>query len=141
MAITDYVCVSTIRHLELAPDFDVVDILFQMLGNDGVGIAADCCTTVAEDSGNALKLVPQVGFDIQSMTIYQLCRRKKCSLKLGEIRFALLLADTLLFRQLGYGGCLLRYLFIVKQIVSIGRGGAVNIVIAVNCGSRVDRVI
>ena len=43
---------------ELAPDFDVVGILFQMLGEDGVGVTADRGTTVAEDSGNALKLVP-----------------------------------------------------------------------------------
>ncbi len=49
MAIIDYFCVSAIRHSEFAPDFDVVDILFQMLGDDGVGITADCCATVTED--------------------------------------------------------------------------------------------
>lgn len=52
--------VSRLSISELAPDFDVVGILFQMLGNDGVGVAAYRGTTVAEDSGDALKLVPQV---------------------------------------------------------------------------------
>lgn len=35
---------------ELTPYFDVVGILFQMLGEDGVGITADGGATVAEDS-------------------------------------------------------------------------------------------
>lgn len=39
-----------IIYSELAPDFDVVGILFQMLGEDSVGIAADGSATVAEDS-------------------------------------------------------------------------------------------
>ena len=50
--------VSRLSISELAPYFDVVGILFQMLGEDGVGVTADRGTTVAEDSGNALKLVP-----------------------------------------------------------------------------------
>ena len=114
-----------------------------MFSDDGVGIAADCCTTVAEDSGNALKLVPQVALDVQGMAVHQLCRSKECRLELGEVRLALLLADTLLLRLLGgfcCGDCLCRYLFVVKQIVSVGRSDAVNRVIAVNCGSGVDRI-
>lgn len=130
-----------IKLSELAPDFDVVGILFQMLGEDGVGVTTDSSATVAEDSGNALKLVPQIALNVQGMAVHQLCRSKEGSLELGEVRFALLLADTLLFRWLGFGGygcCLCRYLFVVKQIVSVGRSGAVNSVIAVNCGSGVD---
>lgn len=64
MAIIDYFCVSAIRHSEFAPDFDVVGIQFQMLSDDGVGIAANGGATAAEDSGNTLKLAPQVGFDV-----------------------------------------------------------------------------
>lgn len=56
-----------------------------MLGEDGVGIAADGGATVAENSGDALKLVPQVALDVQGMTVYQLCRSKECSLELGEV--------------------------------------------------------
>ena len=112
-----------------------------MLGEDGVGVTADGGATVAEDSGDALKLVPQVAFDVQGMAVHQLCRSKEGSLELGEVRFTLLLADTLLFRWLDCGcyfGC---YLLVVKQIVGVGRSGAVNNIIAVDCGSGVDRVI
>lgn len=115
-----------------------------MLGEDGVGVTADGGATVAEDSGNALKLVPQVALDVQGMTVRQHCRSKECSLELGEVRFALLLADTLLLRRLvrgGYGCCICGYLLVVKQIVSVGRCGAVNSVIAVNRIGGVDRVI
>ena len=89
----------------------------------------------SEDSGNALKLVPQVALNVQGMAVHQLCRSKECSLELGKVRFALLLADTLLLRLLGCGGyscCFGCYLLVVKQIVSVGRCGAVNSVIAVN---------
>jgi len=109
--------VSRLYISELAPDFDVVGILFQMLCKDGVGITADCCATVAEDSGNALKLVPQVAFDVQGMAVCQLGRSKECSLELGEVRLALLFADTLLLGWLScgcYGCCLCLYLLVVK---------------------------
>lgn len=56
-----------------------------MLGEDGVGVAADGSATDAEDSGNTLKLVPQVALDIQGMAVHQLCRSKECSLELGEV--------------------------------------------------------
>ena len=56
-----------------------------MLCKDGVGVTADCCATVTEDSGNALKLDPQVALDVQGMAVHQLCRSKECSLELGEI--------------------------------------------------------
>ena len=71
------------------------------------------------------------------MAVHQLCRSEERCLELGEIRFALLPADALLLRWLGYGSCLGYWLFVVKQIVSVGRCGAVNSVIAVDCGIRV----
>lgn len=98
--------VSRLSISEPAPDFYVVGILFQMLGDDGVDVAADGGATVAEDSGDALKPVPQVALNVQGMAVHQFCRSKERSLELGEIRFALLLADTLLLRWLGYGCCL-----------------------------------
>ena len=98
--------VSRLSISELTPDFDVVGILFQMLGEDGVGVAAYRCTTVAEDSGDALKLVPQVALNVQGMAVHQLCRSKEGRLELGEVRLALLFADSLLLRLLGWGGCL-----------------------------------
>ena len=112
-----------------------------MLGEDGVGVATDGGATVAEDSGDALKLVPQVALDVQGMAILQFGRSKECSLELGEVRFALLLADTLLFLRLGCGGYGCYFccrLLVVKQIVGVGWCGAVNCVVAVNCGSGVD---
>ena len=121
---------------ELAPDFGVVGIHCEMLDKDGVDVAADSSVAVAEDAGDAFQLLPYAVLDVNRMTLQQLRRRKECSLELGEVRFALLLADTLLLRWLGCGGygcyfgcCLL----FVKQIVSVGRCGAVNRVIAVNC--------
>lgn len=102
-----------------------------MLGDDGVGVAADGGATVAEDSGNALKLVPQAALNVQRMAVHQLCRSKECSLEISEVRFALLFADALLFRRLGCGcyfGC---RVLVVKQIVSVGRCGTVNSVITV----------
>ena len=112
-----------------------------MFGEDGVGVTAYRGTTVTEDSGNALKLVPQVALDVQGMAFHQFGRNKECSLELGEVRFALLFADTLLFRRFdcgGYSCCLDCCLFVVKQIVSVSRCGAVNSDITVNCGSGVE---
>ena len=56
-----------------------------MLGEDGVGVAADGSATVAEDSGNALKLVPQVALDVQGMAVHQFGRSKECRLELCEV--------------------------------------------------------
>lgn len=121
-----------------------------MLDKDGVDVAADSRVAVSENAGDAFKLLPHAILDVYRMTLHQLRRRKECSLELGKVRFALLLADMLLLRLLGWGGygCCLGYcLLVVKQIVGVGRCGAVNSVaavdwvVAVNCGSGVDRVI
>ena len=92
-----------------------------MLGEDGVGVTADGSATVAENSGNALKLFPDVVLDVDRMTVHHLCRSEERSLELGEIRFALLLADALLLRWLGCGSCLGCRLFVAEQIF-IGNG-------------------
>ncbi len=112
-----------------------------MVGEDSVDVAGDGGATLAEDAGDAFKLLPDVVLDVDRMAVHQLCRSKECSLELGEVRFALLLADTLLLRLLGGGGYLGRCLFVAKQIVSVGRSGAVNSVVAVDCGIGVGRVI
>ena len=74
-----------------------------MLGDDGVGVTADGRASVTEDSGDALKLVPQVALDVQGMAVHQFCRYKECSLELGEVRLTLLFADALLLRLLYRG--------------------------------------
>ena len=43
---------------EFTPYFDVVGIEIEMLQEDGVDVAADCGITVAEDAGDAFKLLP-----------------------------------------------------------------------------------
>ncbi len=87
-----------IKRSELAPDFDVVGIEIQMLDKDCVDVAADGGVTVAEDAGNAFELRPHVVLDVHRVTLHQLCRREIGSLKIGIIRFALLLAHALLLR-------------------------------------------
>ena len=88
--------ILAIMHSEFAPDFDVVGIEIQMLGKHGVDVAADIGTSVAEDSGDAFKLFPEFFLDVDQVAFHQLCRCEVCCLELGEIGFALLLADTLL---------------------------------------------
>ncbi len=83
---------------ELAPYFDVVGIEIEMLQEDGVDVAADGGVTVAEDAGDAFELLPYAVLYVDRMTLLQLCRREIGSLEIGVIRFALLLADTLLLR-------------------------------------------
>lgn len=78
------------------------------------------------------------------MAFHQFGRNKECSLELGEVRFALLFADTLLFRRfdcVGYSCCLDCCLFVVKQIVSVSRCGAVNSDITVNCGVELSELV
>ena len=131
---------------EFAPDFDVRGVCPQVVGEDGVDVAGDCGATLAEDAGDAFKLLPDVVLDVDRVAVHHLCRSKECSLELGEIRFALLLADALLLRLFGYGGygcCLGCRLLVAKQIF-IGNGvgcGAVNSIVAVDCGIGVGRVI
>lgn len=101
-----------------------------MVGEDSVDVAGDGGAALAEDAGDAFKLLPDVVLDVDRVAVHQLCRCKECSLELGEVRFALLLADTLLLRWLGgfcCGDCLDCCLFVVKQIVGVGRCGAVNL--------------
>lgn len=83
-----------IKRSEFAPDFDVVSIKFEMLGKHGVDVAADICATVAEDSGNAFKLCPYIFLDVDRVAFHQLCRSEIGCFELGEIGFALLLADA-----------------------------------------------
>ena len=114
-----------------------------MVGEDSVDVAGDGGATLAEDAGNAFKLLPDVVLDVDRVAVNHLCRSEERSLKLGEVRFALLLADALLLRRLCYGCCLGCCLLVAKQIF-IGNGvgcGAVNSIVAVDCGIGVGRVI
>ena len=129
---------------EFAPDFDVRGVGSQMVGEDGVDVAGDGGATLAEDAGDAFKLLPDVVLDVDRMAVHHLCRSKERSLELGKIRFALLLADALLLRLLGYGCYLGCCLLVAKQIFvgnGVGRCGAVNSIVAVDCGIGVGGVI
>ena len=77
-----------------------------MVGEDSVDVAGDGGATLAEDAGDAFKLLPDVVLDVDRMAVHHLSRSKERCLELGEIRLALLLADALLLRRLGYGCCL-----------------------------------
>ena len=110
-----------------------------MLQKDSIDVAADGGVTVAEDTGDAFELFPYAVLDVDRVTLLQLCRREIGCLEIGVIRFALLLAHALLLRWLGsvgYGCCLRCRLLVVKQIVRVGRSGAVDSVVAVN---KIDR--
>ena len=125
---------------ELAPYFDVVGIEIEMLQEDGVDVAADGGVTVTEDTGDAFELRPYAVLYVDRMTLLQLCRREIGSLEIGVIRFALLLAHALLLRWLGsvgYGCCLGCRLLVAKQIICVGRSGAVDSIVAVY---SIDRV-
>lgn len=101
-----------------------------MVGEDCIDVAGDGGATLAEDAGDAFKLLPDVVLDIDRVTVHHLCRSEERCLELGEIRFALLLADALLLRLLGYGCCLDCSLVVAKQIFignDFGSGGAVNL--------------
>lgn len=107
-----------------------------MVGEDSVDVAGDGSATLAEDSGDAFKLLPDVILDVDRMAVHHLCRSEERSLELGEIRFALLLADALLLRRLGYGCCLGCRLLVAEQIFignGVDSGCAVNSVVAVDC--------
>ena len=115
-----------------------------MLDKDSVDVAGDGGATLAEDASDAFKLLPDVVLDVDRMAVHHLCRSKERSLELGEIRFALLLADALLLRWLGsvgYGCCLGCRLLVVEQIIRVGRSGAVNRVVTVYSNDRVGWVI
>lgn len=99
---------------ELAPDFDVRGVYPPVVGEDCIDVAGDGGATLAEDAGDAFKLLPDVVLDVDRMTVHNLCRSEKRCLELGEIRFALLLADALLLRRLGYGCCLGCCLLVAK---------------------------
>lgn len=136
--------IVAITHSEFAPDFDVRGVGSQVVGEDSVDVAGDGGAALAEDAGDAFKLFPDVVLDVQGMAILQFGRSKECSLELGEVRFALLLADTLLLGWLDYGCCFGCCLLVAKQIFigsGVGGGGAVNSIVAVDCGIGVGGVI
>lgn len=56
---------------EFAPDFDVRGVGSQMVGEDSVDVAGDGGATLAEDAGNAFKLLPDVVLDVDRVTLYQ----------------------------------------------------------------------
>lgn len=118
-----------------------------MVGENSVDVTGDGGATLAENAGDAFKLLPDVVLDVDRVTVHYLCRSEERSLELGEVRFALQLADALLLRWLGrfdYGCCLGCRLLIIKQIFignGVDCGGAVNSVVAVDCRSGVGRVI
>ena len=93
-----------------------------MVGEDSVYVAGDGGATLAEDSGDAFKLLPDVILYVDRMTLHQLRRSEIGSLEIGVIRFALLLG------LLGSVGC---RLLVVEQIVCVGRSGAVDSVVVV----------
>ena len=129
---------------EFAPDFDVRGVCPQVVGENGVDVAGDGGAALAEDAGDAFKLLPDVVLDVDRMTVHHLCRSEKRCLELSEIRFALLLADALLLRRLGCVGCCCCRLLVAKQIFignSVGCGGAVNSIVAVDCEIGVGGVI
>lgn len=64
--------IIAVMQSELAPYLDVIGILFQMLGKDGVDVAADSCVAVAEDAGDAFQLLPYAVLDVDRMTLHQL---------------------------------------------------------------------
>ncbi len=108
-----------------------------MLDKDGVDVAADGGVTVAEDTGNAFELLPYAVLDVDRVTLHQLGRSEIGRLEVGVIRFTLLLADAQMLRWLGCVGCGCRTdcrLLVVKQIICVGRRGAVDSV------DRFDRV-
>jgi len=56
-----------------------------MFGEDSVYVAGDGSATLAEDSGDAFKLLPDVILDVDRVSVHHLCRSKERCLKLGEI--------------------------------------------------------
>lgn len=69
--------IVAITHSEFAPDFDVRGVCPQVVVEDGVDVAGDGCATLAEDAGDAFKLLPDVVLDIDRVTVHQLCRRDR----------------------------------------------------------------
>ena len=127
---------------ELAPYFDVVGIEIEMLQKDSIDVAADGGVTATEDAGDAFELRPYAVLYVDRVTLHQLGRSEIDSLEIGVIRFALLLAHALLLRWLdsvGYGCCLRCRLLVDKQIIRVGRIGAVDSVVAVYSVNRIDR--
>lgn len=66
--------IVAIKHSEFAPNFDVRGVGLQVVGEDGVDVAADGGATVAEDASDAFKLLPDVVLDVDRVTVHYLCR-------------------------------------------------------------------
>lgn len=45
-----------------------------MVGEDSVDVAGDGGATLAEDAGDAFKLLPDVVLDVDRMSVHYLCR-------------------------------------------------------------------
>ena len=81
-----------------------------MFADDALGIAANVCATVAENTGVAFKTLPCGIADVERMSLDNLHRDEICFLVFAELQLSLLYAHTLL---LGLWRCAL---FIVEQI-------------------------
>jgi len=45
-----------------------------VVGEDSIDVAGDSCATLAEDEGDAFKLLPDVVLDVDRMSVHYLCR-------------------------------------------------------------------
>ena len=59
---------------EFAPDFDVRGVGSQVVGEDSVDVAGDGGATLAEDAGDAFKLLPDVVLNVDRVAVHHLCR-------------------------------------------------------------------